>query len=50
MCSNMSSVASISMAKALAKYKIITCLHKYYEEDQLIELFISKVKRFRLNH
>ncbi len=39
MCSNMSSVASISMAKALAKYKIITCLHKYYEEDQLIALF-----------
>jgi hypothetical protein len=26
MCSNMTSVASISMAKALANHKIITCL------------------------
>jgi len=39
MCSNMTSVASTSMAKALANHKIITCLHKYYEEDQLVEFF-----------
>ena len=39
MCANMSSVASIRMAKALAKHKIITCLHKYYKVEELIELF-----------
>jgi len=39
MCSNMSSVASIRMAKALAKHKIITCLHKYYKSEELIELY-----------
>ncbi len=38
-CANMASVASISMAKALAKHKIITCLHKYYKVEELIELF-----------
>lgn len=39
MCANMSSVSSIRMAKALAKHKIITCLHKYYKVEELIELF-----------
>lgn len=39
MCANMSSVASIKMAKALAKHKIVTCLHKYYKPEELIELF-----------
>lgn len=39
MCANMTSVASIKMAKTLSKYKIITCLHKYYKPQELIDLY-----------
>lgn len=38
MCANMS-FASFNMASALAKHKMITCLHKYHSVDQLVEFF-----------
>lgn len=39
-CSNMTSVGTMSVATVLSKYKIITCLHKYYTLDQLTQ-FLS---------
>jgi GMP reductase len=33
--SNMTSVASIKMAQELSKYKVITCLHKYYSAEDI---------------
>lgn len=38
MCANMG-FASFDMANALAKHKMITCLHKYHTVDQLVEYF-----------
>jgi len=38
MCANMS-FSSFSMAKELAKHKLITCLHKYHTVEQLSEYF-----------
>lgn len=38
MCANMS-FASLEMAKALAEYKMITCLHKYHSLDILCDFF-----------
>jgi GMP reductase len=34
-CSNLASVAGIEMAKALQKYHMITCLHKYIDYNEL---------------
>lgn len=36
---NMACVASFDLANALANHKIITCLHKYYTTEELIEYF-----------
>lgn len=33
--SNMDTIGTMNMAKALAKYSMLTCLHKYYTLDQL---------------
>jgi GMP reductase len=41
-CANMPSVATFTMAKALAKHQIITALHKYYTGDQLYSFFSAK--------
>lgn len=38
-CSNMSCVAGIEMARALNKHKIVTCLHKYLSVDELGSFF-----------
>ena len=38
MCANMS-FCSFEMAKALAKHKMVACLHKYHKVDQLISYF-----------
>lgn len=38
MCANMS-FCSFEMAKELAKYKIIACLHKYHDVDDLVDYF-----------
>lgn len=38
MCANMS-FTSFSIADALRKHKIITCLHKYHTVEQLVEYF-----------
>lgn len=40
-CANMS-FASWDMALALAKHKMITCLHKYHKVDKLIEFFQTR--------
>lgn len=37
--SNMDTVGTVEMAKALAKHKIITCLHKFHIPEQLHSLF-----------
>ncbi len=37
--SNMDTVGTIEMAAALAQHKIITCLHKFYTQEQLQPLF-----------
>jgi GMP reductase len=42
MCSNMVPLTSLSMAKSLSKYKIVTALHKYYSHEELSEI-ISEV-------
>lgn len=40
MCANMS-FCSLEMAKALAKHKMIACLHKYHSVDDLYNYFIQ---------
>lgn len=37
MCSNLSSVAGLEMAKALQKYRMITCLHKYIDYEEVAQ-------------
>ncbi len=37
--SNMDTTGTISMAKALAKHKMMTCLHKHYEVNELVSFF-----------
>lgn len=39
MAANMSCIAGFQLARALQKHKMITCLHKYYRADQLVEEF-----------
>jgi GMP reductase len=41
MAANMDTVGTISMAKSLYSDKAITCLHKHYDEDVLVNLFIQ---------
>jgi IMP dehydrogenase/GMP reductase len=37
MASNMDTTGTFAMSKALAKQKMITCLHKYYTEEELVD-------------
>jgi GMP reductase len=39
MVANMDTVGTIAMSKSLAPYKAITCLHKHYDPDTLVNLF-----------
>lgn len=36
---NMAAVGTFNMAKALAKHKMLTCLHKFYDVERLIEFW-----------
>ena len=36
--SNMDSTGTLEMSKVFAPYKMVTCLHKYYDHDQLLGL------------
>jgi len=38
---NMDTCGSIAVAKALAKHKMLTALHKFYTEDQLVDFFVE---------
>lgn len=40
-CSNMAAIAGFEMATALAKHKMVTCLHKYISTDDLINFFVE---------
>jgi GMP reductase len=40
--SNMSTVGTFAMAKSLSKHKMLTCLHKFYPEKELIEFFTTE--------
>ena len=40
MCANMG-FCSFEMAKALAKHKMIACLHKYHSVEQLVDYFTN---------
>src|SRR5438105_804043 len=42
--SNMDTVGTMAMAEALGP-EMMTCLHKYYPEDRLIDFFSSEVHR-----
>lgn len=37
--SNMATIGTFSMAQALSKHGMMTCLHKYYSINQLVEFF-----------
>lgn len=39
---NMDTVGTISMAQSLSAHKAITCLHKHYDEDVLVNLFVKR--------
>lgn len=41
MVANMDTVGTISMGKSLSIHQTITCLHKHYNEDILVNLFIQ---------
>lgn len=41
MVANMDTVGTISMAKSLVPHRAITCLHKHYDEDVLVNMFIK---------
>jgi len=41
MVANMDTVGTISMGRSLSVHQAITCLHKHYDEDTLINLFIK---------
>lgn len=42
MVANMDTVGTMAMAKSLAKDKAITCLHKHYENDSLINIYTDE--------
>jgi len=39
---NMDTVGTINMAQSLLVHKAITCLHKHYDEDVLVNLFLKR--------
>ena len=39
---NMDTVGTINMAQSLSAHKAITCLHKHYDEDVLVNLFVKR--------
>lgn len=41
MVANMDTVGTVSMGKSLSIHQAITCLHKHYDEDMLVNLFIN---------
>jgi GMP reductase len=41
MVSNMDTTGTIEMAREMQKYKMLTCLHKYYKSDDLIGLDVN---------
>ncbi|MFN8295361.1 MAG: GMP reductase [Chitinophagales bacterium] len=46
MAANMDTVGTVEMAKALAKHKIITCLHKFHIPEQLHTLFETEAANY----
>jgi len=42
MVSNMDTTGTIEMAAELQKYKVLTCLHKYYTSEQLLKANLDK--------
>lgn len=40
--SNMDTTGSMQMARALSEFKMLTCLHKHYTTEELIEFFTPK--------
>lgn len=38
---NMDTVGTVSMGKSLSIHQAITCLHKHYDEDMLVNLFVN---------
>jgi GMP reductase len=44
MSANMSCLSGFQMARALEQHKMITCLHKYYKAEEIIEQFKSGIK------
>src|SRR5262249_1762292 len=45
MASNMDTVGTMAMAQALHELGMLTCLHKYYALDQLIDFFTANPAR-----
>ena len=43
MVANMDTVGTINMAKSLISHQAITCLHKHYEDDSIINLYTSEL-------
>ena len=41
MVANMDTVGTIAMTQSLETHKAITCLHKHYDEDTLVNLFTN---------
>lgn len=41
MVANMDTVGTISMGRSLSVHQAITCLHKHYDEDVLVNLFVK---------
>lgn len=46
MVANMDTVGTIPMGKSLSVYQSITCLHKHYDEDVLVNLFVQPTDYF----
>jgi GMP reductase len=42
MVANMDTVGTISMGKSISPLRAITCLHKHYDEDVLVNLFMKQ--------
>jgi len=45
---NMDTVGTINMAKSLVPHQAITCLHKHYEDDSIINLYTSELPNKQL--
>lgn len=43
MVANMDTVGTISMGKSLSVHQAVTCLHKHYDEDVLVNLFVQPI-------